>query len=57
MFGWLPELKGKQYEFTKEQIDNLIESLHDDEYFFDSLLDCLVEHLEAFGDEYGLQLE
>lgn len=52
LFENLNEDKGITY--TTEQINNAIEIMHDDAIFFEELLDLFEEHLEEYGESYGL---
>lgn len=45
----------KDISFSKEEIDNTIEAMHDDPIFFEDLLDWFDEHINAFGENYGLE--
>ncbi|MFZ5352763.1 MAG: hypothetical protein ACOZCL_08570 [Bacillota bacterium] len=52
LFEWIEEDKGVRY--PKEQIDEAIEVMHDDENFINDLLDFFEEHLQTMGENYGL---
>lgn len=55
LFEWLEEEKG--VSFTKEKIDDAIYTMHDDATFFEGLLDWFEEHIEMFGENYGLTID
>jgi hypothetical protein len=52
LFDNLEDEKG--IKFTKEQLSEAIEKMHDDSNFFECLLDFFKEHIEGFGENYGL---
>lgn len=52
LFEWLDEEKGMHY--TKEQREQAVDAMHDDPQFWDELLDFFAEHVEDFGENYGL---
>jgi hypothetical protein len=43
--------------FTEEQIEKAAEAMHDNDTFFEELLDFLEEHIEMYGENYGLVCE
>jgi hypothetical protein len=52
LFEWLEE--DKNISYTKEQIDNAVEIIHDDNIFIEDLIDFFEEHLETFCENYQL---
>lgn len=40
--------------FSENKVTEAIEIMHDDDTFFDELLDFFDEHLEIYGGNYGL---
>jgi hypothetical protein len=55
LFEWLEDNKG--ISFNDEEIENAVETMHDDNTFFEDLLDFFEEHIETFGENYGLEFE
>jgi hypothetical protein len=47
----------KDIKFSKEKVEEAIESMHDDDIFLHELIDFLENHLETFGENYGLDWE
>ncbi|MEK5175107.1 hypothetical protein NST63_18070 [Heyndrickxia sp. FSL W8-0496] len=43
-----------RWSFGTNEIEELAEQLHDNEDFIDDLKDSIEEHLEDFGENYGL---
>lgn len=52
LFSWLEEDKG--ISFTKEEIDNAVEIMHDDSQFLEELLDWFADHIDMYGENYEL---
>jgi hypothetical protein len=42
------------WSFAEMQIDEITETLHDDYDFLEELKSVVEEHLETFGENYGL---
>jgi hypothetical protein len=47
----------KDIKFTENEVKEAIETMHDDNTFFEDLLDFFEEHIETFGENYGLEFE
>ncbi|SFR15305.1 hypothetical protein [Desulfoscipio geothermicus] len=41
-------------KFTQKEIEEAIIKMHDDDIFFDELIDFMYDHIEDFGENYGL---
>lgn len=52
LFELLSEEKGR--EFKQGEIEKAVEAMHDDPTFLWGLLNFLEEHIEIFGESYGL---
>lgn len=50
----LVEEKGDEYRFNREQVEKAVEMMHDDDTFFDQLVDFFAEHIDDFGENYEL---
>ena len=44
----------KDMSFSKEQVENAIEAMHDDDLFFSGLLDFMETLIDNVGENYGL---
>lgn len=59
-FEWLEDGMGGTFEtktFDKQQIINAIEIMHDDSTFFEEFMRFFADHIDTFGENYGLEFE
>jgi hypothetical protein len=54
LLGWSEE---EGLEIPYEKWDEIIEKAHDNEFFFSDMLNWFVDHMNDFGENYGLEFE
>ena len=42
------------YNFSQSEIDEAVEQMHDDDGFIEPLIEFFDEHINDFGENYGL---
>jgi hypothetical protein len=56
-FEWLEEDIYGGLEFTQKEVENAIEAMHDNDTFFEEFMNFFKDHIEMFGENYGLTIE
>ena len=44
-----------EFSFAKEEIETAIENMHDDDEFLEQLIRFFADHVETYGENYGLE--